>query len=361
MSETIDRAPDIEPAGGEKETAVKASCGQDSVPSVNDAGGDRPGVRRVTRMVCYGVLLYLFLFIGQQYLLYGEYGLAGMLGGSLIPEEPSEFMMGLMILISLTGSLILSWLYFSGKAEKGELFEDRSLFRSVFRTNAKMSPGGFFGCLALIYVMQIVFIYITELFEFLFNRIGYTLQYSEAMNADYNTSWTLLMYAVLIGPFAEEVVYRGYTMQGLKSNGRRFAIIASSLIFGLMHGDFQQSMFTFFAGLVFAYVAMRYSIWYSLALHVFNNGILSEFLIWAGGHMTEEAYIIMMLIVLIVSVIVVVRLIRTKGKDIRSWLRAEDNRPGCWKSLVNIWFVIFLVYTMAEIWLTIMPMGITDL
>ena len=42
-------------------------------------------------------------------------------------------------------------------------------------------------------------------------------------------------------------------------------------------------------------------------------------------------------------------------------LRAEDNRPGCWKSLVNIWFVIFLVYTMAEIWLTIMPMGITDL
>ena len=106
---------------------------------------------------------------------------------------------------------------------------------------------------------------------------------------------------------------------------------------------------------------MRYSIWYSLALHVFNNGILSEFLIWAGGHMTEEAYIIMMLIVLIVSVIVVVRLIRTKGKDIRSWLRAEDNRPGCWKSLVNIWFVIFLVYTMAEIWLTIMPMGITDL
>ena len=91
MSETIDRAPDIEPAGGEKETAVKASCGQDSVPSVNDAGGDRPGVRRVTRMVCYGVLLYLFLFIGQQYLLYGEYSLAGMLGGSLIPEEPSEF------------------------------------------------------------------------------------------------------------------------------------------------------------------------------------------------------------------------------------------------------------------------------
>ncbi|MBQ9420376.1 MAG: CPBP family intramembrane metalloprotease [Lachnospiraceae bacterium] len=322
---------------------------------------DDARIRRVTKSVCYGALLYLFLFILQQYLLYGEYSLVRMLTGEMIPEEPDDLMMGLMILISLIGALTLSWLYFSGKAERRELFDDRSLARALFRKHEKMSVGGFLGCLAMIYVMQIVFMYITALFEFLFNQLGYTLQYSEAMNAEYNTSWTLFAYAVIVGPFAEEVVYRGFVMQGLKENGRRFAIIASSLIFGLMHGDFQQSMFTFFAGVVFAYVAMRYSVWHSLALHVFNNGILSEFLIWARTHMSEEAYIIMMLALLVLSSIGVVWLFRAKREDVCSWLRAEDNRPGCWKSLLNVWFILFLLYTVAEIWLTIMPMGLTEM
>lgn len=345
-------------AGDNADISVNADAPQ-NLPGLMPAGST--DVRRVTKSVCYGALLYLFMFILQQYLLYGEYTLVSGITSGLIPEEPDDLMMGLMILISLIGALTLSWLYFSGKAERGELFEDRSLSRALFTKNEKMSAGGFLGCLALIYVMQIVFMYITELFEFLFNQVGYTLQYSEAMNAEYNTSWTLMAYAVIFGPFAEEMVYRGFVMKGLKGNGRRFAIIASSLIFGLMHGDFQQSMFTFFAGLVFAYVAMRYSIWHSLALHVFNNGILSELLIWAGTHMSEDAYIIMMLVMLVLSAIGVVWLLRSKGWEIRSWLGAEDNRPGCWKSLINIWFILFLLYTLAEIWLTVMPMGITEM
>ena len=323
------------------------------------ASGDidaRRQVRKRTRDVCYGVVLYLFMFTALQYLLFYEYGLLGGVLGGILPEEPSDFFYGVMILISTAAALTFAWLYFAGKAERGALFSQPSVFREIFQCREKVSVGKFLGYIGLIFLLQILFSFVTNVFELIFNWFGYTLQYSEAMNADYNTSWTLMAYAVLVGPLAEEIVYRGFLMRGLERNGRFFALVTSSLVFGLMHGDFQQSMFTMTVGLLFAYVAMRYSLWYALLLHIFNNGILGELWVWAIDRISDEIYIASVIVLLLCSVIAVIIMLRRHRRAALSWLLEGETALGAWKSLINLWFILFLVYAFTEIVLSVSPL-----
>ena len=316
----------------------------------------RRTVRRRTRDVFYGVVLYLFMFTALQYVLYAEYGLLAALMGGVLPEEPSDFFYGVIILISTAAALTMGWLYFAGKAERGALFTGPAVTREILARRERLPFISLLGCIGLVFLLQIMFSFVIEAFELLFNRFGYTLQYSEAMNADYATSWTLLVYAVLIGPLAEEIMYRGFLMRGLEPNGRAFALVTSAFVFGMMHGDFQQTMFTMAVGLLFAYVAMRYSLWYALALHIFNNGILGELWVWMIGRMTDEVYVIVIAVLLILSVIGTVVLFRRHGKEAFSWLGEDETKPGAWKSLINFWFVLFLVFSVTEIVYSISPL-----
>lgn len=88
-----------------------------------------------------------------------------------------------------------------------------------------------------------------------------------------STSVLGLLFIVLIGPFIEEVVFRGAIMRFLMPYGVNFAIVTQALLFGLYHMNFWQSLFAFALGLVLGYVAARFSLKWSYALHVLNNGV----------------------------------------------------------------------------------------
>jgi membrane protease YdiL (CAAX protease family) len=89
-----------------------------------------------------------------------------------------------------------------------------------------------------------------------------------------------LLYIVLVGPIAEEIIFRGAIMRSLQRYGDNFAIVISALLFGLYHMFFFQGMFAFFVGILFGYVALRFSIKWSMLLHILNNLLSSieEFL-----------------------------------------------------------------------------------
>ncbi|MDR3307490.1 MAG: CPBP family intramembrane metalloprotease [Coriobacteriales bacterium] len=82
-----------------------------------------------------------------------------------------------------------------------------------------------------------------------------------------------LLYAVLIGPIAEEIVFRGAVMRKLERFGANFAIVVSSLLFGLYHMILFQAVFAVFIGLLLAYTAGRFSLKWSILLHILNNGM----------------------------------------------------------------------------------------
>lgn len=70
----------------------------------------------------------------------------------------------------------------------------------------------------------------------------------------------------------EEVVVRGIIMQPLRRFGDKFAIVASALIFGIMHGNMVQIPYTMVAGLFLGYLAIATgSLWPSIILHFVNN------------------------------------------------------------------------------------------
>ncbi len=76
----------------------------------------------------------------------------------------------------------------------------------------------------------------------------------------------------IVPAFAEEFAFRGVVMGTLRKYGDTFAIIATSVLFGAMHGNISQIPFAFILGLVFAYVdCITGSIIPSIIIHFINN------------------------------------------------------------------------------------------
>ena len=76
----------------------------------------------------------------------------------------------------------------------------------------------------------------------------------------------------IVPPLVEEFACRGLILGSLRKFGDGFAIIVSSVLFGIMHGNFEQMPFAFLVGLVLAYVTVKSgSLWVAVAIHAFNN------------------------------------------------------------------------------------------
>lgn len=77
---------------------------------------------------------------------------------------------------------------------------------------------------------------------------------------------------VLVPAFCEELMFRGLILTNLLPFGRRFAVIASGLIFGLIHGNHDQMLFAAIAGVILGLLYVETgSIWCGVLVHMFNN------------------------------------------------------------------------------------------
>lgn len=91
-------------------------------------------------------------------------------------------------------------------------------------------------------------------------------------------TFSMFLYSAFVAPVAEELIFRGYILRSLRPFGKRFAILASALLFALFHGNLLQAPYAFLAGLILAYVTVEHSISWAIGIHVFNNLVLAELL-----------------------------------------------------------------------------------
>lgn len=85
----------------------------------------------------------------------------------------------------------------------------------------------------------------------------------------------------VVPALCEEYLFRGAVLTGLMPYGRTTAIIASSVLFGLMHQNPMQLLYTTLMGVVIGYVYVKTkSIWACVLIHFTNNFItvLEEYL-----------------------------------------------------------------------------------
>ncbi len=84
--------------------------------------------------------------------------------------------------------------------------------------------------------------------------------------------WLIFISAVVIGPIVEEFLYRKLIIDRLHPYGEAFAILFSSAIFALAHGNLYQVFYAFLNGCILALIYIRTgNLWYSTAFHMISN------------------------------------------------------------------------------------------
>ncbi len=134
----------------------------------------------------------------------------------------------------------------------------------------------------LIQALQLLGHYILIPLEFLAQWWGYSFKEATATASDASVLFSSFFYSVAVAPAAEEILCRGIIVKKLEQYGRTFAILISAMFFGLLHQNIVQFPVTMLIGVLFGYVAQKYSLKAAVGLHMLNNAsvemvsILSE-------------------------------------------------------------------------------------
>ncbi len=128
------------------------------------------------------------------------------------------------------------------------------------------------------------------LLELIMNAFGKSVMPMLETVAGDSDTFSMFLYASILAPVWEEVLFRGYVLRTLRPFGKRFAVFASAVAFGLFHGNLLQTPYAFLMGLVMGYVTVEYSIVWSILLHIFNNLVLADLLTRLTANWSDMAY-----------------------------------------------------------------------
>lgn len=117
---------------------------------------------------------------------------------------------------------------------------------------------------------------ISSIFQLLFGTGAIPDVMEQTAPSDSSSGLVMLFFSAIVAPICEELIYRKLLLGSLRPMGDTPAILVSSLIFGLAHGNFDQFAYAALSGLVFGVIAVRYkSIVPTILLHVANNLLVS--------------------------------------------------------------------------------------
>ncbi len=223
-------------------------------------------------------------------------------------------------------------------------FRKSGIAKTMFRSEQKMTPARFAGLACVFFGFQLVFQGAYMLMEAGLNLIGFTAESSMEMATAGSQTVSMFVYAGIIGPIVEELVYRGFAMRCLEKHGKVLAVVVSSILFGVMHGNLPQAVFAFFIGLILGYVAIEYSIVWSIILHILNNMVLGDLMNMALEGCSEQVQNIVGYSVLggffLLGLIIVIR----KRAEIAAWIRENMwEKPHMRWVMTTVGMILFIV------------------
>ena len=115
----------------------------------------------------------------------------------------------------------------------------------------------------------------------------------------------------------EEFALRGIVLGTLRKFGDTFALITSSLCFGIMHGNFEQIPFAFMAGLILGFVTIKTgSLRTAMFIHFLNNFISVVFSYMKNGVLVDYQNLIYVILLAVFLILFIYFINRTAGQDI---------------------------------------------
>lgn len=165
---------------------------------------------------------------------------------------------------------------------------------------------------------------------------------------DYPLVCNLLLMCVA-APVCEEIMFRRLILNRLRPYGDAFAVTASALAFGLMHGNLSQMLYAFALGCVFGYVALLAGgIRHTILLHALINSI-SALLFPLAQRLGEQAEAALSLAILAAVVLGIVFFVALR-RDIRLEPGAAELREGTkWRLLfTSPGFLLFCLAAVSQ-------------
>ena len=170
------------------------------------------------------------------------------------------------------------------------------------------------------------------------------------MNLATATSGTLsqFLYACVMAPVAEELIYRGFCLRRLQTHGDVFAIVLSAVLFGIMHANPAQMLFAFGVGLVLGFVAVRYSLFHAIVLHVINNLVFGDLLSYAYADAPEALASMAFYFLFSVFFVCALIVLLMRRKEIAAYLRANRAPKGAYPcAFTAVLLLVFFVMNLA--------------
>ncbi len=228
------------------------------------------------------------------------------------------------------------------------LWMGHGFFKTAVRSSHSMTFSEFLQILCVFLFAQVLTSFFSQYIEQILNYWGLSSYLALEAASGQNSPMSVIIYASIGAPIVEELLFRGAILQRMLPCGKRFAIVFSSLLFGLFHGNIIQIPFAFLVGLILAYVAVEYSLWWSILLHFINNCIISQVL--------SHVPVVQSLIIGACAISALV-ILTTRASEIRSYHRklspmSREAVQGFWTAPLTIVFVILMLLNTAA---SIMP------
>lgn len=218
--------------------------------------------------------------------------------------------------------------------------------QTIFAPGGKMNAKDFLLIAVIFFAGQQLFQWWYLLLMWVSNWLGISLDaILESGTVDTDTI-PMYLYACLLGPVTEEILFRGLVLRSLQPYGKKFAILVSSLLFGLFHGNLMQAPFAFAVGLVMGYVALEYNIYWAIILHLMNNLVFADLIPRLLSLLPVGMDDLILTVFLLICTIAAVVILILRRRDVRDYWKENPTEKGTYSAFFRApAMIVFLVIT----------------
>jgi len=233
-------------------------------------------------IILTGVILYVVMYGGMKLALwhYGELAMGEFFDFS---TEDGKRNLSILLLFGMAFQIIveMTLLYFYSKWKYHIPFEDFGFRQTSVRHTFFLGMFLFIS----IYFLEKHFTSLLEFipgflnldFSFYNNSADETLSLKTIIEEKMIPNWVLIVFAGLIAPVTEEVIFRGYLLPSvMKHLGYVWGVVISSVIFAMVHMVFEPMtlLIMFLLGCMLSVMYIRTkSLWPGIIFHSINNTV----------------------------------------------------------------------------------------
>lgn len=307
---------------------------------------ERKGIKKVGYLSSISMLLVTFILIFWSFAYSIVLSILGIPQESILKslEDPAVMQLVQIVLSSFVFTIPFIIVFKIGKFRISDLIPlgkpEKGTFLPLFLIGISFCS---FANIAVNYASAIF-----EMFG-----INYNVDFGENPQGFFGFMLSLIS-TVFVPALVEEFACRGLILGSLRKFGEGFSILISALLFGFMHGNFQQIPFAFLVGLVLGFITVKSgTMWVAVLVHGFNN-FISVFFSYFMNNVTDEVQNIIYVCYLSLSMllgIVAVLMLKNRLNDFFKFKKAdteaEEKKKIKW-FLTTPTVIVFIIVTVLE-------------